>query len=882
MKRGINIIVFLMFAFATVMWAKVLFVFDTPSPGATGMNTQVDVEIMAETDALYLENTNITTNPGIARRRDGSIRINKISYPAAYGYVEPIYGRKHLISLFPYTKTNFDSLFLYRERDNAGASGYEWSWGDSTNYAFLTDSAIARIVSSDSFTTEYSDTLPKDIGGAGLYNYQSVFVSPNKPTDFLNTLGVCLIANQNHPVSFFYNLVADNEETDSMYDTTAYQQRTTVLGMERPGQPRVYLLDESLSGGGGLNQSVEYCYAFTNYTSVGEALRSDSSYHSAIVFPKNQKVVITGFLNRPTKDGDEDPYGWDLITKIFVYRRYLSDKDIESSWTTIGVFFKSHNYQCSFIDSGQVSAENLGTKSIDAAIPLPGQPYFVENYANNANGNVPNADTLYSIRWSWYDPILDLESALSPPLVTYICDEVTADTFPRAFTLGYLSEEQALATHVRIYRSTIVAGVHDSEVWFGVLQLPVGINRTTLDGSKFYLGFQADDSLINEIQYSDMTLPTNMEYTDDNMVVEDGSIVIRPPIVSPLNVYFSDVEYCNQRWWGIGDEYFPQRLYYSGYEDINYWGAIQYLSMDESEHDVLVAIEKIEISGDEHLIAFKNNSIYDVFGYDPEYDIEIRRITSDYGAYSRSATIRHDDKIFYMRPDKKIYMLSSAGNKWISRPIQDDIDSTFASLGSVNTYKLRDNIIFVPVLKDSSCEWAFNIISETWSKITRAGISPNLCIPAGSFRYDTSQTEKSLDDYYFYETYKDTANGDSAGLWVEISNEADYISPVIIYYPMAYQGNFIGDGSDIWQIQSVEFMGTGNNGEYLIADVYDDGDTIQVSDSVVFSNSRVPSKYTVTFPPNAGLYLSVRLRGQITEINNVKVKARRVGSATIR
>jgi hypothetical protein len=336
------------------------------------------------------------------------------------------------------------------------------------------------------------------------------------------------------------------------------------------------------------------------------------------------------------------------------------------------------------------------------------------------------------------------------------------------------------------------------------------------------------------------------------------------------------MEYSGQRLWGIGDPLYPQRLYYSGIDDINDWNAVYYLSMDENDNDELVAIEKIEGNSGDVMFAFKHNSIYTVTGTDPEYDLSVSRLTSQYGARDRWSVIKVGDMIFFMTSDEKIYAMTGTEPKYLSAPIQDFLDSTFT--GDVRTYALKDKVNFYS--KATELAVSFSLMTGTWSVETYAVDLK----PEGSFRYDTIQGKAGFDDNSWWVYENDAVR---SFFWCEYDSLTDSgIAPFSVghgnIYDFEYQTPFVGDGEWVVRAVGAKLTCSGVTTKWVVADVYDQDNVKIATDSFSFGSGQDWAERYFWFPPNSSRYFSIRLHGRFTAINNVEMYWTRLGRAPAR
>jgi hypothetical protein len=802
---------------------------------------------------------------------------------------------------------------------------------DTNKFTWANDSmGILRV--SDTFTSQISSSVP-NYDQTRMSGYIDLgYIDYVKYKDF-----VIISDGMGMPKVF----MTEKRDPSANPDTIMYEPHFIDLGLPRPGEPRVRVIDTGATTT--LSGLYEYCYglrALSPFNTVAGCM-GDTSYNSIVINPQDKCVMIDGFMGLTYSVKDTTQI--DSISRasqIYLFRRkvnnveeqYIPDTGqiLASDWKYVDTYWMKVDEHLVIIDSGQT--RNDSTFADFTVIPswfnaVVGMPrrkgaWLISSADSNATINGYGADSMLAAKtfeyvdsnvtvgWSWYDPITELESKMSRKSVA---DHIVWDTgvykYRTVWTLPYLDSIEWVTNFVRIYRSVFdnsLPGFSDTSVVYCVYQLGlVDSWNHAYEGYSFLMGGTADSLLVREAlmgeidQYMEITrydstqdndfLQVGLSFTGDNDAYnESGSKIIRKPDASaPCRIPFKDMDYINGRLWGIGDPLYPQRLYYSGYEDMNNWDVNFYLSLDENENDEIVAIEKIEGPNGDHVIAFKHNSIYDASGVDPEYDLSINRITSEYGALNRSAVKRVNNDIYFMSTEERIYSLSSRGVEWISFPIQDYVDSLFTSDDSIAVFELTDKVIFTA--RNKTLGVAYNYLSKTWS-IESWSFPTNSIYIGGSIRYDSLQNQRGFgkNSYWVYEDATYNPTNDSDYIWFETSVTADTVrrDPVggeaggANEFPFVYQTPFIQDGESIYQAMWVTVTAKGDSGKTMGCVVVNEEGSVLDSSNVTFDN-RTHDIYTISFDENEGAYLALRFSGRIIEISNIKIKARKVGRATL-
>jgi len=353
-----------------------------------------------------------------------------------------------------------------------------------------------------------------------------------------------------------------------------------------------------------LNADYVYTYQFGDASHRdGGAEFGDTAYHSAVVSPRGQAVMLYGFLPSPFPLGDTTSTGHQKATHAFLFRRNAAHPDIDVNWEQVVDFWFDGNHVPMVVDSGQNdgwwNSSGLGPRA--DTIPQPGQmiPNRVDSLTDlTIRYELPN-DSVW-VRYSFYDPATDMESDMGPITKGLILDSINAspnDKYrPTLWSLGWFREQSTPTNWIRVYRTHNLSealGDDDSTIWYCEYQFPIQQMSGDQEGTQVILGMVPDTFLTNGVDfslldqgyktYSDSAshLPQPIDstpFTADNEAYDkNGDFIIRPPVVEQLVLYFSDMEFTNFRLWGIGDALYPSRLYYSNYKGYWDWSASRYL-----------------------------------------------------------------------------------------------------------------------------------------------------------------------------------------------------------------------------------------------------------------------------------------------------------------
>ncbi len=889
MKKWL-VIVLILLLFVVVSAALIPVKID--SPGATGMNSNFDIQEIRPTDAVYLENGELVETPGMYKKRKGlGFRGgNAIRIYGAAGYYEPTRFHKLLTGVTQMPNTNStDSLLLYDSsaaHAHAGGSGRHWHFDDTSIFLLSPsdDSTLLGVLrTSDTFA--YSVDVSKPIASSGFPKIFLDYSLVENYQDFVSFNEVIIHTDGSGQPSTYHTQYKPTE------DSSFFSPRSMPMSLEAPGQPRVQLIDYNCATCP--DEPVEYTYGYEQYDDNSSEL-GDTGFHSIIVYPKNQAVLIYGFMPRPYRITDtvfvdsgaggieKRPSGTFPDTRIRLYKRRVL-RDPPSTWARVKAFTMKAGSPAAILDTGinEVAPFEAFKFRFSDSIPAPGEPWVFGVDETGDEIGLPGGgtsgaffDSLYRVRYAWYDPVRDIEGPMGPISrdTNLVYEQADNDTSVSLWTIGNVTTDIAPAPWIRVYQNVAADEFlhnNDTTLWYLVYQAPVDRDTTLEAGavnneaqSLFALGFLPDTAVAAgwEFQDYDTTYFSDNHYDNDNYALaEDGSVVTRPPYIDPNTITFTDMEYANGRLWGIGDPLFPARLYFSGIEDMNEWSAIDFLALSETENDEIVALEVIPSGTGQLLYALKRLSVYLITGRDLQYDLEVRKIYARTGAVDRRSTISFEGVIYYLGTDMKIYQIIGTEVSEISQPIENFLDTFFtdfaSALDSVNAYPFMDKICWTHTRSGKTITYQPRY--KQWQVVSYHASF----IPVGSFYYDTSSNRRgfSSSDNLLFES-------DSASEFrVEVSHFTDSVPGDSANYLGAIQSPFIGDGEWLYQFNSVDIMGDWDNGDTLKIFIVDSRG-VKIDSAKVVSDNRGNRQYRVGFPPHIGSYLALRFEsGTLTD-----------------
>ena len=811
-------------------------------PGAKGMNSYTDPMDIDVSAARLLRNLTPFRVPGALRARRGLLveqALNGLngSLLGAYGY--------------------------YHSSDK-----YKLILGVSKIGSSAGDTSYAEFVRTDTFAY---DLQPDSVGPDSPVFIAPTRPAYNNYYDFEKIEDIMVVADGVNPPWMFTPISSVVDSTDTTLasflerDTIEYRPRIRQLGLEAPGQLRANVLKTS----GNLNGAYSYRIAYLSDTTAPKDHNpSDSVGYagvpSTVVFPVNQQVFLSLF---EAKSIDFN-ISIDTVTYAIIIRRKNNGNwfvlDTVNYIEGDGAFTYTDNLSDSIsveYEDSPAAIEVYQNPSKIASTDYIMQPGgFIKgirrtgtfgNVEDTAGGgvwgNIIDTGKTHWIAYSYYDPITNAESPLGPlkelsGLTAYIdTTNLTAgdnDT-GRAFTYrkSYTNEFER-PSWVRLYRSLeddslIMVALYQTRANYMLHNaldedaaaarevrynwMPVFVTEAQAVSGNFGAVETRYNysSTARRIVRSMYHLPRLTLFTTDDIthVATDdiGLPIIRPPYSFGVPIVLSDVAYSSGRLWGIGDPAFPQRLYYSAFNNIYDMSPFNYLSMDESDADELVAVEIAEGSFGRVLYPFKHNKIFMVRGDDPEHDLTFFPISTNIGAANKQSIQKVGNDIYFLSPDYRVYRLRGAGEPVdISLPIQDRLWSILVfqpgwfNLNTSNpfSFQIGDNICWGN--EDSTTYMAFNYKMNVWHEYNygpdTASVFSTHRTPKFSFPYDTSKSNTG-----FRSDFRVIAvGGDSLCIEQDLPfDDQDGASAANWHINKEYESPCYGDGENLWRLQRV-------------------------------------------------------------------------------
>lgn len=873
-KLGI-IIIALFVAYLIVEAALVPVKID--SPGATGMNSNSDIQERKITDASYAENVNTQSSPGLLQRRFPlhSIGDNSVLTYAAFGFFDFANKTKQIVAVID----GRDSLI----------GGYR---ADTVFIALATDTMSPSIGYSDKFGSGIDDTV-KSGGVIGPPPFRSVLFDG---TLFITSSGSVPLAYSPYGATNTSNLFE--------LDTAFYKPNTTSMGLEAPGQLRAGVFNASGNPHG------LYRYAY------GDATQLQYSIPSRWVSADSQQIYVTLFeaMANESPDVTRDNADTAQQVKIEIIRQKYGD-----SWYRLDTFSFNANQPVVYLDNNADGASWGGsgtTEHYDTDIDVNFQLFIAYNnrrpgalrYNSVADSlaGVPSLDfhavrrppveDTFWVTYTYWNPLTGAESPFGPVVKSHktgatnsqALSDITVlagDTLCTAWTKGFTKIYER-APWIRLYRTE--AG--DSTVFYCMAQLRA--NRCWPNDSTVFLQYTVFPGAVHD---SMLTVGQPTQVLTDSAVwpykqaliplADDGTALIRPPYIEQMDLGLVDLAYANGRFWGIGDPSFPQRVFHSHYDNPYEWSANGYLPLNENEADELVALEVIPGGALDVIVAMKHNSIYELIGYDPEYDLTWRTIDSKVGALNRNSVVRHGNSIYFMSMDMRFYEYSnSRGLREISPPIENYIDTLFGSASAAAqtlfVYAMQDKI----VLSDTAGKRALVYVprTEQWPCVESYRSSFE---PVGSFHYDSSRTNFSQDqfDYWIYNS-DSTERFVTEFAWPTTGAIYDTINGATYNFTTKYRTPYIGDGQALYRITKVDIIGRWTNGLLVVR--IKNGFGSQLDSVSVLDSADPPGRLrTIGLPNHVGSNLALEFSSgsavQRVDIHSVTIYYQRVARAYV-
>lgn len=849
------------------------------SPGSRGMNSNFDINEKPEGSASFLQNTDNFTTLGMLRKRFGYIAFgaNEHKIFKADGYFDVISKHKYIEAFI--APTQDITVKTKRALDDNGGAG--WEWGAQSTGTIEVNDTLSYLASSDTSDANIDTTLlySDSAVNRNLYSNQASFKDMEIGVDVLIATGGLGIPKVFTPFGY----IRQPSNRDTMAYTDTISPRLIGMGLRAPGQLQAIVLPQT----GNMNGPYEYTYAYQNAaadepTGAANAF-SDTAIHSIIVFPKNQKVMLTGFAIRPRSRLDsavlrDIPFSDEKLytrTKLTLFRRKATSSEQSSfEWQEVAnALYTGPNNNLTIIDNlDSVGNNTLGSRwklnTLDTAIAPPGSIYIDSTHIDQAIQPVSaDVDSIYHIAYSFYDPQLDIESPLGPSREYSIAEEVSTDTFAVAFSLGYHDLGNAPAEYIRVYRSATGDAFSGDDIMYCIFQIHITNNRSAIQtsgketGNIIYLGLIPDTAIIGGgVDFDAFGLDTLIGYSKAMNVFDiSGASLVRPPFENGISIPFTDIEFSNDRYWGIGDSEFLQRLYYSKYNKMGDWNATEFLSLGEEDNDEILRIVSLSSTNNDILFALKHNSIFMILGYDAETDLTFIELPNKVGLLDGFSLVEHDNVIYFMSPELKIYTLNESGAvDEISLPIEDRLDSIFTdfrtAVGRIRSFNTSFDVIWVDTTATSSSVDAikYNIPTNSWNIESY----DSSFVPAGSFKYDTTvgRTGFGQFDWFIYQS-------DSAESFKKPYSETfsdSVLSDIGFPFPMVATFPIEALPKTQWMVTDAFVTASFTTNAYLVARILNqDGDTL-TADSIK-ADARTTRDYHFMFGANYGKHLFLQL-----------------------
>lgn len=854
------------------------------SPGVTGLNTTYDFDALRPTDARALENADLSTRPGAIMNRFGvKTRGDSIGLMLSMaGYYNSEFGDKLLFGV----SGSSENITIAKPRSTTDSLS-PGNWTISWLY-------LKKIIASDNFRTVMDDTSLNE--SYNQFGTPRDYVAPADRYAWLKIYDQLVLCDgAGVPLSFSSrsSLVSDSFLSTNLPDygpevpTDMYRRRVLSLGLEAPGQLRARVTGIP----GGPNGAYQYRYRYFGFD-------QDSCGYpgppSAVVFPDSERVMLDLFESKAFRykaGGGVDSSSWGGGFSHIQVERSKNN----GVWLRLGDFILSTSDETIFIDS-------LGDNITDTAdnwcptparsVPVPGSFYFHGTYDTTSpateRGNLLASTTLeldsYWVAYSYYDPINNLES----PLGNYFklkpgeCLHTFGTDSVLPVVVKGVTDVNVRPHYIRIYRSA----KNDSTTMFGFVTVPA--NRPYLDGNSVgYLtmgvpvGWGTDADMAAGLYegccgdyYGDPNYPNVLLYD------ETGGPMTRPPFTFGCEIPFSQLEWFANRAWGIGDPQYPQRLYYSAFDDVGNWNPSGYVSLDEDDDDEIVGM----VSGDDDILyVFKRNKSFAVSGYDPEYDLQYSRMSTRHGAVNANCIVKVSPYVYILSGDYNIYRLVSGQVDTVSTQIDASIKEMFGTYRNMvdHARMFRFNESIWLTNDSTGVVYEFHFKEGIWTKRTSSSVHRYL----GAFAFDTLDNSSGFgmnDDWMYLDNiYRMVKQQPSI-------RGIDSISTYITTPDLVYQTPFLGDGESTFELLDAVVTGkiVGADTMTVTLAAYDEKDSLLATKSYVWTMSRDRNGFAVGLGPCSGRFVSLRLtlpdcRREVT-LDNLTLYYRRVGNVPIR
>ena len=845
------------------------------APGATGLITNFDYDMLKPTDALKLQNTTVTN-------RYGRIERQKVLVPIGTGIADNIYSADSYYD----TYENMTQL--------VGLTGQTSTIPYSVSGTYASKTISTRTHSTDQTTViGYSDQNDYNIGTSYLTDPKVV----GKSVKFLDTEFGKIIYNINS-IPYMYTPFSSFRGTDPhKTDTSGFLPRLVAVSLEAPGQPRVSKYPTASSDKEGWYRyiySYGTSYAYRSAPTRWIYLNNESAMISLFEINGDTTVNMTVHINRQRYNGV-----WRDIGTLTMFPDdvvYYIDSSNNSSGTEITTFTEGPEFANQYGSGYPHYFPNGGTGPGALNDAADEDATFGDPHSTSTDLTV-TADYYYYVCYSYYDPITGQESPLGPAnLLRLYTNHGSGTRYLQGFRKAYTKFEER-PSYIRLYRSIDSTNSLTSDPtfeptdWYCMAQLRANDcyhyanNTNTLI---LFPGWGSTDQLTQGMIIFDTLLTNAYPYQNDDIVFSDeGGPLIRPPVVENLEVSFTSMVYSNNRYWGVGDEKYPSRLYYSNYDTPYEWSFFNSLELfNDGNSDKLVSLQTLPAGSQQMLYAFKHNSIYGVSGYDAEYDLSIFPITTEIGAVNSNAVISAEDIILFLAPDLDIYALSNGAKPQnITKGIHNELVNIFNSFDSAKVraiaYRFDDYLCFTDT-SNADTLLAYDLESRTWTTIGRI---ENVDV-VSTFQYDTLGVRGENNEVWW------SLNPLYSELLVPTTGYRQTgIGATAAAVAFEYRTPYITADDYMIQVEQIDFTAYWGSGDDLTLRIIDqDGDTL-ATETITYSAARNNS-YSIGMPVNEGQHLAIdfstavltgspSLSADSVWISDIDVKWRRIGKNAI-
>ena len=235
-------------------------------------------------------------------------------------------------------------------------------------------------------------------------------------------------------------------------------------------------------------------------------------------------------------------------------------------------------------------------------------------------------------------------------------------------------------------------------------------------------------------------------------------------------------------------------------------------------------------------------------------DVEVRQLTSKFGAVSRETVVKYDDAIYFMTTLGEIMVLDGSGIRNISELVQNRLDTMFVDYIDMQRHANLVGVDDAIKLVHDSTELvlSMDIPSQTWGHEIFRDFAPTRMFVYDSTRGSGDVSEVLFEDGtdYFRRQYRNGSRGDQSGS-----------------FAWAAEFSIPGDGLNAYDVRRLNFRMEPRSSWKLRYTIYDgDGDSL-VSDSIYqtssafYANNRF-LRWSVK-PHDAIMFPFVRLWGAI-------------------